>query len=157
MLWDDDHLYVGAQLEEPHPWATLRLHDSVIFHDNDFEIFIDPDGDNAMYYELEFNAYATVWDLLLVRPYRDGGPPLMAWETIKPSEPTAPVGPSGWRPITHAVAVDGALNNGSAAPSRGWSVEVAMPWTLLCQAASGVVCPPRAGDLYRINFSRVQW
>ncbi len=52
MLWDATHLYVGAHLEEPQPWATLTLHDSVIFHDNDFEIFIDPDGDNAMYYEV---------------------------------------------------------------------------------------------------------
>lgn len=55
MLWDDEHLYVGAHLEEPHPWATLTLHDSVVFHDNDFEIFIDPDGDNAMYYEVGYS------------------------------------------------------------------------------------------------------
>src|SRR5262245_61738809 len=42
MLWDDDYLYVGAELEEPHVWATLTRHDSYIFHDdNDFEVFID--------------------------------------------------------------------------------------------------------------------
>ena len=46
MLWDDQFFYVAAELEEPHVWATLTKHDSVIFHDNDFEIFIDPDGDN---------------------------------------------------------------------------------------------------------------
>ena len=42
----------GALLEEPKPWASLTLHDSVIFKDNDFEIFIDPDGDNHNYYEV---------------------------------------------------------------------------------------------------------
>ena len=42
--------------------------DSVIFHDNDFEVFIDPDGDTHDYYELEINA------LHAVGP--DAGPPL---------------------------------------------------------------------------------
>ena len=51
MLWDDDFFYVGAELEEPHVWATLRQRDTVIFYDNDFEVFIDPDGDNHEYYE----------------------------------------------------------------------------------------------------------
>src|SRR6516162_5386260 len=40
MLWDDDNLYIAAELTEPHVWATLRDHDSVIFNDNDFEVFI---------------------------------------------------------------------------------------------------------------------
>jgi hypothetical protein len=42
MLWDDEFFYVGAEMEEPHVWGTLTRHDSVIFHDNDFEVFIDP-------------------------------------------------------------------------------------------------------------------
>lgn len=53
MLWDDEALYVAAELEEPHLWATLKEHDAVIFHDNDFEVFLDPDGDNHLYGELE--------------------------------------------------------------------------------------------------------
>lgn len=73
MLWDDTYLYVGAAIEEPHVWATLTRHDSVIFHDNDFEVFIDPNGDNHEYAEFEMNAHNTTWDLLLTRPYRDGG------------------------------------------------------------------------------------
>ena len=45
----------------------------VIFHDNDFEVFIDPDGDNHQYYEFEMNALNTIWELTLPRPYRAGG------------------------------------------------------------------------------------
>src|SRR5262249_20753867 len=56
MLWDNDNLYIAAELEEPHVWATLKEHDSVIFQDNDFEVFLDPDGDNHLYAELEVNA-----------------------------------------------------------------------------------------------------
>src|SRR5207248_1081011 len=80
MLWDDDFFYIAAEMEEPHVWATLKEHDAVIFQDNDFEVFIDPDGDNHEYYELEINAQATEWDLRLVKPYRDGGPALNSWE-----------------------------------------------------------------------------
>ncbi len=42
MLWDDEALYVGAWLEEPQVVATLTEKNSVIFHDNDFEVFINP-------------------------------------------------------------------------------------------------------------------
>ena len=56
MLWDDEYFYVAAELEEPDIWATLTERDAVIFYDNDFEIFIDPDGDSHEYYEFEMNA-----------------------------------------------------------------------------------------------------
>src|SRR5258708_39332238 len=36
MLWDDEYLYIAAELAEPHVWATLTDHDAVIFRDNDF-------------------------------------------------------------------------------------------------------------------------
>src|ERR1700722_6163355 len=51
MLGDAENLYVAAEMEEPHVQATLTEHDSVIFHDNDFEIFIDPNDDNQLYSE----------------------------------------------------------------------------------------------------------
>ena len=78
MAWDDDYFYVAAEMVEPHLWGTLTERDAVIYHDNDFEVFIDPDGDNHRYYELEINALGTEWDLFLVRPHRDGGPALNA-------------------------------------------------------------------------------
>src|SRR5262249_20224794 len=46
VLWDDQNLYIGAWLEEPDVWATLTQHDSVIFRDNDFEVFLNPSGDS---------------------------------------------------------------------------------------------------------------
>lgn len=44
MLWDENYFYFGAKMEDPHVWATLTERDAVIFKDNDFEIFLDPDG-----------------------------------------------------------------------------------------------------------------
>ena len=80
MLWDDESFYVAAEMEEPDLWGTLTARDSVIFHDNDFEVFIDPDGDTNAYYELEVNALGTPWDLMLLKPYSDGGRAIDAWD-----------------------------------------------------------------------------
>ncbi len=140
LLWDDDYLYVGADLEEPDLWGTLAERDAVIFHDNDFELFIDPDGDTHEYYELEINALGTVWDLLLVRPYRDGGPAVNAWDIAG---------------LRAAVRLDGTLDDPSDR-DRGWSVELALPWAVLRECAHREA-PPRDGDRWRLNFSRVEW
>ena len=140
MLWDDEFFYVAAEMEEPHIWATLTEHDSVIFRDNDFEVFIDPNGDTLEYYEFEINALNTGWDLFLDKPYRHGGKASNAWEIPG---------------LKTAVHIDGTLNN-PADKDRGWSVELAFPWKVLAEHAHKPA-PPRNGDEWRVNFSRVQW
>jgi hypothetical protein len=140
MLWDDQYFYIGAQLEEPHIWATLNKHDSVIFRDNDFEVFIDPDGDNHNYAEFEMNALNTGWDLLLTRPYKDGGKALNSWEIPG---------------LKTAVHVDGTLNQAND-HDRSWTVELAFPWKALSELAAHRG-PPRDGEQWRVNFSRVEW
>ena len=140
MLWDQDYFYVAAQLGEPHVWATFTDRDAVIYHENDFEVFIDPDGDNHLYYELEINALGTEWDLLLIKPYRDGGPAVNAWDI---------------QGLRTGIDIQGTRNDPSDLDS-GWSVEIAFPWPVLAQCA-GRPAPPAAGDIWRLNFSRVQW
>jgi hypothetical protein len=140
MLWDDTYFYVAALLEEPHVWGTLTKHDSVIFQDNDFEIFIDADGDNHEYYEIEINALNTEWDLFLKKPYRDGGPAINEWEIPG---------------LKTGVQVKGTLNN-AADKDSSWSVEFAIPWKVLAEFAHRPA-PPRDGDQWRVNFSRVEW
>jgi len=140
MLWDDEYLYVAADMEEPHVWGRLTQHDEIVYHDNDFEIFIDPDGDRAEYYEIEINALGTIFDLFLVKTYIDGGPALHDWTA---------------KGMKSAVAIRGTLNDPSDIDQR-WSVEFALPWTTLAEFAH-MPTPPRHGDQWRINFSRVQW
>ena len=140
MAWDDTYFYIAADMAEPHVWATFKEHDSIMYHDNDFEIFIDPDNDNHEYYELEINALNTVWDLMLMIPYRDGGTRVNEWEVPG---------------LKTAVKVYGTLNDPSD-NDRGWSVEFAIPWTVLDEYAHKP-CPPRNGDLWRVNFSRVEY
>ena len=140
MLWDDSNLYIAAELEEPHVWAKLTQRDTVVFFDNDFEVFIDPDGDTQAYYELEVNPLATEWDLLLLKPYRDGGPPVTGWNI------------AGLQVGTH---VDGTINNPGDI-DKGWTVEIKIPLVALkeCSGSAGL---PKAGHRWRIDFSRVEW
>jgi hypothetical protein len=140
MLWDAEYLYVGADLVEPHLSASLTEHDSVIFRDNDFEVFIDPNGDNHEYYELEINALGTTWDLFLPKPYKDDGKALDGWEIAG---------------LKTGVHLEGTLND-ARDTDRGWTVELALPWKALGQQARRP-SPPRDGDQWRINFSRVEW
>jgi hypothetical protein len=140
LLWDDTALYIAATLDEPDLWATLTQRDAIIFNDHDFEVFLDPDGDTHAYYELEVNALGTPWDLLLVQPYRDGGPAIHDWNI------------SG---LQVGVDVRGTLNR-PGDTDEGWTVELALPWASLREAAAGHRAP-RDGEQWRLNFSRVQW
>lgn len=142
VVYDSSYLYIGARLQEDHIWGTLQEKDDIIFHDDDFEIFIDPDGDGHNYLEIEINALNTVWDLFLLFPYRVKGKHnhIMNWEI---------------KGLKTAVYLEGSINDPSD-QDQFWSVEMAVPWSALVPFASPKDIP-REGDYWRINFSRVDW
>ena len=141
MLWDDDYFYFFAKMYEPHIWAKLQQRDTVIFYDDDFEIFIDPDGDSHNYYELEVNAFNTLWELILLRPYRADGAPKVLNNWNIPN-------------ILSAIHIEGTLNDPSDI-DQFWTVEMAVPWSALNELAPRK--KPKTGDQWRVNFSRVDW
>lgn len=142
ILWDDDFLYVAAVLQEPHLWATLLERDAIIYHDDDFEVFLDPDGDGLAYYELEINALGTEFDLFLDKPYKDGGQADIPWDMPG---------------LKSAVFLHGTLNDPSDLDD-GWSVEMAIPWAdLRAPGSDEAGGPPEVDDVWRVNFSRVEW
>jgi len=142
MLWDSTYFYVFAKMEEAHIWASLQDRDDIIFQDDDFEIFIDPDGDSHNYYELEWNAFNTLWDLILLRPYRVDQKPKVLFE---------------WNvsDIKSAVHIEGSINDNTDI-DKFWSIEIAIPWFALNELAPQEN-HPTDGDQWRINFSRVDW
>jgi hypothetical protein len=137
MMWDDRYLYVAAELTEPDIWATLRQRDTVIYYDNDFEVFIDPGNDTHGYYEFEMNAYNTVWDLLLTCPYRDDGKAIDAWDITG---------------LRSAVKIYGTINNPSDRDDK-WTIELAFPFEVLREWGN----IPVDSTQWRMNFSRVNW
>jgi hypothetical protein len=140
MLWDQEYFYVAAHLQEPEIWATLTERESVIFHDNDFEVFIDPDGDTHNYLEFEVNALGTEWDLLLTSPYRDGGKSINHWNITG---------------LKVGIHIEGSINNPST-KDKYWTIEMALPWNVLKEVATAHRRPEH-GEQWRINFSRVEW
>lgn len=151
LAWDDAHLYVAVEMEEPDVWATYTTRDQVVFEENDIEIFLDPDGDGRAYYELEVNCLGTIFDLYLHRTYRDGGPAVHPWDCAG---------------LRTAIGVRGTVND-PRDEDRGWTLEWAIPFACLVPPAGDFEpegaevaragAPPRPGDTWRVNFSRVQW
>jgi hypothetical protein len=140
MLWDETYFYILAKIEEPHVWADISQHDAIIFHNNDFEVFVDPDGDTHNYYELEINALNTVWDLFITKPYRElNAPVLNDWEILG---------------LKSAVHVEGTLNDPSDT-DKGWTLEMAIPWSVYKTSYYHELVPRDA--FWRVNFSRVNW
>ena len=142
ITWDNEYLYFAAHLEEPHIWATLTEHDAIMFHDDDFEVFIDPDGDGHQYFELEMNAFNSIWDLYMLYPYYmdDRRNYIMNWNI---------------KGLKSAVHIEGSLNDGSD-EDEYWSLELAIPWSTFKDFKKGEG-KPEVGDQWRMNFSRVDW
>ncbi|SMO43244.1 Carbohydrate family 9 binding domain-like [Saccharicrinis carchari] len=141
MLWDEQYLYVFAQMEEPHIWGYLRQRDTVIFYNNDFEVFLDPSMTTFNYGEIEVNALNTVWDLKLDKPYRVGGNADNSWDLDE---------------LKTAVHIIGTLNDPSDIDSM-WTLEMAIPMSPLMKLKDEENKIPLEGEQWRINFSRVNW
>ena len=140
MLWDDNYLYVAAKLDDPHVWADLTERDAVVFYNNDFEVFIDPDGDGQNYFEIEVNALANVFDLSITRPYRSPHGTFVQFQWNCPG-------------LQVATQVQGTLNDASDT-DEGWTVEMAIPRKALANDFGNVL---QAGKTLRLGFSRVEW
>jgi hypothetical protein len=139
ILWSDSCLYIAAQIHDPQVWATITRHDDIIFRDNDFEVFINPNNTTHQYFEMEFNALNTLFDLFLNKPYRNGGNAMFGWNA------------DGLR---SAVKIQGTLNDATDT-DMGWTIEIAIPFKAI--SLGNDVQTPNEGTLWRINFSRVEW
>ncbi len=141
MLWNKEYLYVYAEMEEPHVWGNLYQRDTIIYLNNDFEVFLDPSGKAETYGEIEINALGTEWDLLLNKPYRVGGFANFHWNLDS---------------LKSAVHVYGTINNSKDIDSL-WTVEMAIPMRPLIELKNKPKTTPKEGEQWRINFSRVEW
>ena len=142
MLWDDKFLYVFAKLYENHIWGDITKRDEVIYYNNDFEVFINPNDDVFSYGEIEINALGTEWDLFLNRPYRLKGKADSSWDI---------------NGLKSAVYINGTLNDPNDLDDY-WTVEIAIPLKEIEKLnTSGKDEKVISGDVWRINFSRVNW
>lgn len=137
MLWDTDYLYIAAELEEPHLWANKQDEKDIIFRDNVFKVFIDPDNNVNDDFEIQINPDNKMLFLIMNKPYRDGGVPV-----------------TGWRPIGYksGVKLMGTLNIADDT-DKGWIAEIAIP---LASLSFNPLKIKQHGGL-RINFLRTNF
>ena len=146
MLWDEQYLYIAAELEETQLWATLTERESWLFTENDFELFIDPDGDSQNYMEIEVNPLKAVMDLTIDHELGkavDGkkGNANYDWDLTG---------------LKIGVTVDGTLNNQKEIDKR-WICELAFPFKEMAFSAPGMSFPPKPGDSWRLNLYRYDY
>ena len=154
-IWDDTHLYIGAILHsdfETH--AEFHQRNEPIYQkDSDYEVFIDPLGSCHNYKELEVNAINTVWNLMLDRPYADGG--------SEHSGRVAKPGDDLYYEVYHQKTATRLLKGELNDPREGatWSIEIAVSYKDLLShivPPKDKIWPPSIGSMWRINFSRVE-
>jgi hypothetical protein len=169
VLWDDAFLYVGYWVEEPFVEAALTERDSVIWQENDIELFV---AGRDCYYELEINALGTIYEAFFIweDAYEAGGysarpefsrqaDGYRPWDGVGfPNHPRGKrLGFWKWDfpGLKTAVHVEGTINDNKDR-DRGWRVELALPWNGMTLLAAGDnrSLPPKDGDVWRMDFSR---
>jgi len=135
VLWDSKNLYVAFMVTDKDVWTTMGKHDDKLWTQEAVEMFINADGDDKTYAELQVNPLAATYDSWLPAYRKNEND----WE-------------SGMKV---AVKVDGTLDNRSDV-DKGWVVEAAIP----LEAAKGKEkemknVPPVVGTEWRANFFRM--
>ncbi len=131
--WDADNLYVAGDLPDDDLWTTYGAQDDPLYKQEAFELFIAGDRTGKRYLEYQVSARGITFDARFPA-YRRGDE---SWD-------------SRW--LT-AVDVDGTIND-ARDRDRGWTVEVAIPWSELC-AETTVLCPPAPGTTLNVNVFRL--
>jgi len=158
MRYDQEYLYVGAILEEPQVWANHTEENTKIYMDNDFEIFVDPGAEYNFYKELEIGALNVRWNLLLTKPYMDGGEAVCnsTEDCCVRTDPTHGITKvfdirNTWKT---AVYVDGKVND-PVTGSKLWSLEMMVPIKDMLLYSNGEF--PKHNVFWGFNVLRVEW
>lgn len=126
LLWDDEHLYVAFEVDDPFLKCTFEGRDARLWEQDVVEIMVDPDGDGRNYFELQMSPTERIFDTRFDTPRR---PP--------------PIGHVGWDSrLRGAVDARGTPNDDAA--DDGYTAELALPFRALGVQA------PRAGQTLRI-------
>ncbi|MCX6225785.1 MAG: carbohydrate-binding family 9-like protein [Bacteroidia bacterium] len=177
ILWNETHLYIAVRAEEPFVDAKQTERDSIVFLENDLEVFIDG-GD--CYYELEVNAANTVYEVFFIwkdaythgskfdiplfdvhyrQAYTFGGDydrsGASFWKGTHPRGIRWAFTNFDMPDLQTAVQVDGTINDNRDI-DKGWSLEIAIPWNSLHLLANGRHIPPNPGDIWNLFLGRFQ-
>lgn len=133
VLWDDENLYVGFEVEDDYLKSSFRNRDDHLWEQDCVEIMVDPDGDGRNYFELQVSPRNVVFDT--------------RYDSRRVPQP---IGHADWNAeIRSAVHLRGTLDDDEE--DQGYSVEIAIPWSSFA-AGNPPATKPSAGQTWRINF-----
>jgi glucose/arabinose dehydrogenase/mono/diheme cytochrome c family protein len=132
LLWDREHLYVAADMDDADLYADITEHDGQIWDNDVFEVFLKPAADKPAYYEFQVNALNTQFDCFIPRRGHVG--------RFKRLHDFG---------IESAVKLRGTLDNWTDR-DQGWSVELKIPWTSFMPTGGR----PEPGDEWRFALCR---
>jgi len=131
LMWDDAALYVAMKAEDDLLQSKYTKNDEELWHEDAFEVFLDPRGDKKDYFEIQVSPAGLVFDSYLPSYRKNDN----AWSSAAAA----------------AAKVDGKLNDGEGG-DKGWTAELAIPWKSL-EKGGGV--PPADAEGLKVNFFRV--
>ena len=132
LLWDREHLYIAADMDDGDLSADVKEHDGNTWNNDVFEVFLKPSVEKPAYYEFQVNALNTQFDCFIPRRGHVG--------RFKKD---------GEFGIESAVKLRGTLND-YADRDEGWSVEMKIPWTSLARTGGR----PEPDDEWRFALCR---
>ncbi len=112
LLWDREHVYFFAEMEDADLYADVTEHDGMLWENDVFELFFKPAADKPGYYEFQVNAAGAILDMFL--PQRGSG----GYRRYKKD---------GDFHVEAKVMLRGTLNRWQD-KDTGWSVEGRIPW-----------------------------
>jgi len=136
LLWDDEYLYVGYEVEDNTIIANFTERDEPLYEEDVVEIFLSPSGSEHYYYEFNFSPKEVIADIIILN---DGGRAGEGRGELIPFK--------GWNVGDLHVATH-------IQDSGGWSVTAAIPFRELHFAGNQA---PTPGDQWRANLCRIEY
>jgi len=140
MLYSESGIYVLAYCEDKEISTDYSIDQGDIWNGDVFEVFLQTDVNNPLYFEYEINPLNA--ELAILVPNNEGD--FFGW---------APWHYEGDRKVKKAVKIhDGIAASG--AKISGWTAELFFPYTLF-KALKNV--PPISGTIWKGNFYRMDY
>ena len=135
LLWDDQNLYVGFEVEDPDVWSGYTKDDDPIYNEEVVELFANPNDDQREYYEFQVSPSNVHFDAFFTQ-HRSDLKKAVAWN-------------GSWR---SAVKVQGTLNKRDDL-DKGYTVEIAIPFSNF-HVTGGQA--PKPGSHWRADMFRFE-
>lgn len=140
ILYSSKGIYVLGYCQDNIISTDYRIDQGDIWNGDVFEVFLQTDTNNPLYFEYEINPLST--ELVILVPNNDGD--FFGW---------LPWHYEGDRKVKKAVQVHGGKAE-TGAEITGWTVELFFPYTLF-KALKNV--PPKPGTEWNGNFYRMDY